>query len=90
VHELDTSDLDKWNEDVLDKSKSIYKDYLDRFDKNIEIDLNFKENQINNNESKEIHVYNKCEVCDRIFVNNFQWNCKNWCFICLMKISFKI
>ena len=75
VYELDSSDLDKWNEKVLDKSKSIFKDYLDKFEKNNKVALNLRRHEIKD-ESKEIHVFNKCEVCDRIFVNKFQWECK--------------
>jgi hypothetical protein len=23
----------------------------------------------------EIHEYNKCDICNRVFVNKFQWQC---------------
>lgn len=73
VHELDTSDLEKWNENIFEKATNIYEDYLNRFEKNNAIELN-KTNNVS--EECDIFEYNKCEECNLVFINKNQWNCK--------------
>lgn len=42
---------------------------------NNQVELNYTEKP---EENSKIFEYNKCEICNRIFVNKFQWECKNW------------
>jgi hypothetical protein len=75
VHELDTTDLNKWTENILEKSTAVFGDYLERFEKDCEANLNLK-NESTKCSNEEIHVHNKCEICDRIFINKSQWTGK--------------
>ena len=67
VHELDTTDLDKWDEVIFDKAVKIFQNYLTG---NV---ISLPETT-----SKEdsIFEYNKCETCDLIFVEKNQWECE--------------
>lgn len=48
---------------------------MSRYEKDNSIDLNAQTNKAET--SDEIHEYNRCEICDRIFVNKDQWTGKN-------------
>jgi hypothetical protein len=69
VHELDTVDLNKWSENVLEKAKTIFEKYLNETDSiQLQQDKPEKNNTI-------INELNKCDICDKIFVDKFQWEC---------------
>ena len=75
VHELDTTDLTKWTENIYEKARQTFADYLDRFEKDPSSNLNQRSESIEYvNLNEEIHQYNKCEICDRIFINKSQWD----------------
>ena len=77
VHELDTTDLNKWTENIFEKSSKIFKDYLERYEQNCDSNLNERKEPCKFvHLGAEIHEYNKCEICDKVFVNKSQWNCK--------------
>lgn len=53
----------------------MFNDYLTRFDKDNQAELNLTETD-NGNINEDVFEFNKCETCNRIFVNKFQWQCK--------------
>lgn len=68
IHELDTVDLEKWSENIFNKAKEIFKLYLD--------DSNYNSKHIKTEtELDEINEFNKCEICDKVFVDKHQWTC---------------
>ncbi|CAF0905323.1 unnamed protein product [Brachionus calyciflorus] len=72
VHELDTTDLNKWNENIFQKAVDKFTDYMTRFESDNQVELN----KSDKNESvDEVFEFNKCEICNKIFVNKFQWDC---------------
>jgi tRNA A37 N6-isopentenylltransferase MiaA len=74
IHSVDTSDLIRWDENILGNSIKIFENYLSKYEENIDANLNVQE--VDNNQSHEsVFEYNKCEICDRVFVNKFQWQC---------------
>lgn len=67
VHEVDTSDVGKWDENIFEPARVNFEEYLNgtnRF-KIVEDDTGFEK------ESK--FEYNKCEDCEKVFVDKFQW-----------------
>jgi hypothetical protein len=78
IHELDTSDLNKWKENVFERARSIYEHYERDLEKGLEpnkiqkalLNLNNKKD-----DQEAIHEYNECYICNRVFVNKFQWQC---------------
>ena len=69
VHELDTVDLNKWSENVLEKAKIIFEEYLSQSGS---IRLQQDKPEKNNT---TVNEFNKCDICDKIFVDKFQWEC---------------
>lgn len=67
VHEVDTSDVSKWDEEIFEPARIIFENYLNGTQQakitagDFKKDTNFE--------------YNKCNTCDRVFVDKFQWNC---------------
>ena len=47
--------------------------YIEGFEK--DADSNLNERKDSNKSNEEIHQYNKCNICDRIFINKSQWTC---------------
>lgn len=70
IHELDTFDLTKWSENVFEKAKSVFENYLN--------EVNLIQLQDDKPEKNDVKVneFNKCDICDKIFVDKFQWECK--------------
>ena len=76
IHELDTTNLEKWTENIYDKAKNTFNDYLVRFEEDQNADLNKKSDNIGSfGKQEEIFEYNKCESCEKVFINKFQWDC---------------
>lgn len=78
VHELDTTDLTSWEENIFGKASNVFDNYLSRFEQNPDVSLNTRDdtNEENTSKSDEIFEFNKCEICDRVFVNKDQWTSK--------------
>lgn len=74
VYELDTTNLEKWNENVFDKARDTFKEkYLDMFEAHPDADLNKNDGEFY---PDDVFEFNKCEICDREFKNKFQWECE--------------
>jgi len=77
IHPIDTSDLVKWDENIFGNSMKMFENYLKKFEEYPDANLNQQE--VDNNQSNEsVFEYNKCEICDRVFVNKFQWQCNSF------------
>lgn len=73
VHELDTTDLENWNEKIFQNAVDVFTDYSTRYD----LDNNIELNKSESDEPKDdVFEFNKCEICKKTFVNKFQWECK--------------
>lgn len=67
VTEIDTSDISNWDEDIFEKARKEFQSYLYGTQSTKDsIDV----------QKDSVFEYNKCESCDRVFVDKFQWNCK--------------
>lgn len=72
LYVLDCTDLAQWKSNVFDKAVSIISAIL-QGEKPEEKPINENiENQKNTDSSNEMQRY--CEVCDRIFIGELQWN----------------
>ena len=69
VHEVDTSDVAQWDEKIFEPARSTFEAYLNGTNKPK------KKEDAENFETSSKFEYNKCEYCDKIFVDKFQWNC---------------
>lgn len=77
IHSVDTTNLTDWDEKIFGNSMKIFDSYLSKFEENPDANLNQQE--VDNNQSNEsVFEYNKCEICDRVFVNKFQWQCNSF------------
>lgn len=81
VHELDTTDLDKWKENILTKATNIFDDYLIQYENDNHVELNRDEEETTVKPNNEIFEYNKCEICDKVFINKDQWKSKISIFV---------
>lgn len=75
---MDTTNLDKWNENIFDKAACVFKDYLDTYENDVNVDINKIKRSSeslapNEEKEEEIHEFNKCSICDRIFIDRSQW-----------------
>ncbi|RNA21623.1 tRNA mitochondrial [Brachionus plicatilis] len=72
IHQIDTTDLTKWDQSVFSKALSTFTDCLNRY----ELDNQVEINKMDTAEEKGDHFqFNKCDICDRVFINKFQWEC---------------
>ncbi|XP_047360777.1 tRNA dimethylallyltransferase isoform X1 [Vespa velutina] len=72
LYVLDCTDLTQWKSNVFDKAVSIISTIL-RGEKPEEKPINENvENQKNTDSSNEVQHY--CEICERIFIGELQWN----------------
>ena len=74
VHNLDTSCLQKWTESVFEVAKNVLHDDLESFEKHGQ----FVQESNETNKQEDIYEFNKCDVCDKTFINKDQWNGKNY------------
>jgi len=66
VTEIDTSDISNWDEDIFEKARKEFQSYLYGTQATKDsVDV----------QKDSVFEYNKCESCDRVFVDKFQWNC---------------
>jgi hypothetical protein len=68
IHKLDTVDLENWAQNIFDKAKSIFEDYL-----NNKMDLRNQISPSISTNHEVINEFNKCEICNKIFVDKSQW-----------------
>ena len=61
--------MDKWSENIFDTAKNTFEEYLN------ETNVNLKQVDIVKPDTN-VSEFNKCEICDKIFVDKFQWECK--------------
>ena len=73
VHELDTSDVSRWDETIFEVAKQKFETYLDGRNGLNAVTDDFKK--------ETCFEYNKCKQCDKVFVDKFQWDCKKRFFI---------
>uniref|UniRef100_A0A6M2DLA0 Putative trna delta2-isopentenylpyrophosphate transferase n=1 Tax=Xenopsylla cheopis TaxID=163159 RepID=A0A6M2DLA0_XENCH len=71
VYALDTSDPSKWNEMVRDPAFHIIESYISDTEPN----LKPLEQVFNPNSSEDVdpEITHYCEICERIFIGDFQW-----------------
>ena len=81
---MDTVDLENWTENIFNRAKSIFEDYL-----NNKIDLVRKQGSPTTTAKEAvINEFNKCEICNKIFIDKSQWECKLYMY--LVKKNFRI
>lgn len=80
VTEIDTSDISNWDNEIFGKAQKEFQNYLD----GTQIIKSSSETQ-----KDSVFQYNKCESCDRVFVDKFQWECKIFA-VCSLKLLFSI
>ena len=77
IHELDTTDLLKWRENIFEKATKIFNEnYFLAYEKDNNADLNKKSDSETSQTYKEIFEYNQCKACDKVFINKSQWDGK--------------
>ena len=69
LYPLDTSDVSKWKENVQEKAELIVLNYLE--DDEVNLEPLAKITKLNEGLNEEIN--NFCEICQRVFVGEFQW-----------------
>lgn len=67
VHEVDTSDVGKWDEDIFEPARANFEEYLNGTNR-------FKiVGDATGFEKESKFEYNKCQDCDKVFVDKLQW-----------------
>lgn len=69
MYKLSTNNPDNWNEDVYRKAENVIESYIE----NREAELKPLEQLGNPRKNLDPNVANVCEICNRHFVGEFQW-----------------
>lgn len=69
LYPLDTSDVTNWKENVQEKAEATVKSFLE----NQEVDLEPLAKVTKISEGLDEEINNYCEICERVFVGDFQW-----------------
>lgn len=69
MYGLDTTDVSQWNENVTKKAEEIVESYISQTKCNHKP---LRVQSVNSSPNSEDYTYT-CDVCDRVFVGDFQW-----------------
>lgn len=69
LYPLDTTDVTKWKENVQDKAESTVISFLE--DEDVELEPLAKITRCNEGLDEETSNY--CDICERLFVGEYQW-----------------